>query len=1848
MSAVSSSPTTQPFLDWLRGFAAAGEAANDEVLALVLPLFAQVRALHAEGLVAPLAPGALGFDPATRALVLDRSAAAPAQERRGLVETAQATLSRGVDIVGHSRYETDLDAGTRREVSLAVGEGGGASERPLFLPDYRSWELALGHHDELTDLFLLGQVLASVACGLDFTQPDDLAEFVRHRGNLFALRPRLHPVIAAVITELTELNRHQRAPDLGAVIVRLENYREQPDDFDLRAIPGLAQAAPDQRRTLILGRLRDRLFEISRRNRLIYFKPSQTTVNLTVSSVPTALDYRSIRAEQLCFWHPTLAGVLGEGNALPLGRYLRFEDHPYVAPALDKLISEARRDRAEYGFQQLRLVIAFLRWHNLREAPQELIESPLLLLPVELAKKKGVRDSYVVEPVGTRAVINPALRFHLAQLYRLQLPEFIDLRETTAEELCAQLRAQIQASEPGVTLQLIDKPQIRLVQVRARQRVEAYRRRQELRGKPLAAGRVSYSYARDDFRPLGLTLFRERVLPRAFDLRLAAGAKVDPPPPAYLADPAPGGPTVLETQAETYVFGGDHEKKRNPYAWEFDLCSVTLGNFNTRKMSLVQDYASLLAGAPACPAFDTLFSLAPKPPPPAIPPLALARQHFVVPSDAAQAAAVAQAQLGGSFIIQGPPGTGKSQTITNLVADFVARGKRVLFVCEKRAAIDVVFHRLRQQGLDELCCLIHDSQTDKKDFIQNLKQTSETFLVPAEALAAGARKRGETVQRLEQELESLRRFSEQLTTARKALGMSPRDLLERLLALRAAAGEAALNAEDEEQLSDYAHWPRHGAAARRLAQALADLGEDPVFGRHPLRWLGAGLLESDRPTSQLKAQLDEAEDALESVENALGLAGEGSWNGQRLAVLAELLALAEQAQMLANHGLLGVLAGRGEAVEAVKKFQRDYAAKLKAQAKAAEKSAGWSDPPGAEETAIWLDCAKATEASALRFFQPAWWKMRGEVLRRYDFSRHKVAPSYSRVLGELAATHAAEIALRTLREEQAEAWKCGDPLQLSTDARELQEKAAAGIPAVRALAQRLGEEDGLAAALAGARPEFLRLQRALAFLELPASATLRELGEILAAVRGAADVLPELLPALRELAAAEPSFANAVRFLPHPVDTLEFASARRSLAACWREDRQAARLDGPQLEARIERFSRLQRDLLEMNAAAIRHGVRAKFLEHVRLSGLPAAQLDLAQKEFKKTYSTGRRELEHEFGKTMRHRSIRDLAAGAPGAVLRDLKPVWLMSPLSVSDTLPLEPELFDVVIFDEASQVPLEEAIPAIYRAPQVIVVGDEMQLPPTSFFASGQADDDELTVADEAGEKVALSLDADSFLTQSAIALPSTLLAWHYRSRSEALISFSNAAFYGAKLLTIPDRTLPPEARPPLDVRSADDAARHADQLLARSISFHHLAHSPYEQRRNLGEAVYLARLVRELLRRGTGLSIGVVAFSEAQQGAIEAAIERLAEEDADFATRYEAEVSREEDDQFCGLFIKNLENVQGDERDIILLSICYGRDATGRMLMNFGPINQRGGEKRLNVIFSRAKRHMAVVSSIRHPEITNDWNDGASALKNFLRYAEHVSRGEHALAGTVLGSLNALQRESRAGGAESSLAVAQLAAALRSRGHQVDLAAGQSRFRCDLAMRDPLGDSYALAVQLDTPAHYANPDLQERYFTRPGLLRAFGWKVLHVLAKDWFEDPERVLARIERALLPPEKEAEAGAEPEVEDETMPAPPELPGQSRPEPEPAPTSAPAAAAAPPEAEAAPPAVEYRAYLEFIGGNSRKFWEASVRGASLVVRFGRLGTKGQEQTKAFASAAAAEAKARALVAEKVAGGYRAT
>ena len=1847
-------PDIAPLTALVDAGVAGGGLQTDDVLAIALPLLREAAALHERGLVAELSDAhayrVVELDDGAQVLVLARPEGAAPKSEAGAIARVQAPAASVLRVVGESRVTQEEGLGLEvNDLSVVESADAASLSRPVYLPGYASWERVLGHHDPVADILSLGQVLAALACGLDLCELDDLRAFARHRENLFELNERLHPVLAAVIGEMTQLDRHRRARDLPSVIRRLETWRDQPRELSLEQTLARATTPADgaaTRRRAVHVHLRDRLFDLSRRNRLLHFRPTQATVNMTVASVPLVVDLKNIRADQLCVWGGRFANEVLSGARVPLASWLRFEDQPWLPASLDRVIQDARRDRAEYGLSQLSLVLAFLRWHNLKEAREERVSSPLLLLPVDLVRRKGVRDQYTLQADTTEAEVNPVLRQQLRQVYGIELPETVDLLDDGVARFHAKLQALIAATEPGVQLKLIDTPEIELIHQRAKQRLEQFRRRRRAAPvRQVAATSLDFSYAEDDFRPLGLRLFEERVTPARLPVGLIAGAAPAPRRQQMVAstDEAEQRSFALRNAATT----------GNPFEWHVDLSSVTLGNFNYRKMSLVRDYNALIDEDRANAAVERIFSSQPRTfdlAPPA--PLALADRWAVVPADATQTASVALARGGASYIIQGPPGTGKSQTITNLIADALGRGKRVLFVCEKRAAIDVVFHRLRQQGLDELCCMIHDSQADKKSFVLNLKQTYEHWLAGVDGLDELQRQRQALIDGLAQHLQALERFDVAMRDVPEAFGMPVRALFDRLVTLSSHAAQAdTLTARQREALPTLAAWHAHESLAKRLGETLAEVGGGHVFARHPFARLSDAVVRDDRPMSRLAEACDAAEALVDRCESLADTFAPGTAPRWRDVVLR--VGQARRVQSLARQGLLGLLDAQAAVAAEFDAAIADVTARQQAFDAAATQTGGWRDRFAPADAQAALALAKAKENAFSRWFSGDWWRLSGELKRRYDFAKHPLRLAFSSVLAALVAEQKARVDLDAAKARFAARFGDGDPAQqaaalaalraegmvepgIAAFHRELLQASDASAQRVARLVQAGADVDALDAALA-------------ALVRDPATLPFTDLGETVRDLREQADVLPDLLPLLGELAGSDAAVAEALRTLPLLPDTIAWSIAREGLERLYRVERWLPRFDGAVLAGHVRNLAAAERKLLAINARVVRAGVHHRFLRNVQRSTLAASQLDADGKAFKKAYAAGRRELEHEFGKTMRYKAIRELASGDPGRVVRDMKPVWLMSPLSVSDTLPLANDLFDLVVFDEASQIPVEEAVPALYRAPQTIIVGDEMQLPPTSFFASSRDTEDDTLAVDEDGERVAIVLDADSLLNQGARNLPATLLAWHYRSRHESLIGFSNAAFYAGQLFTIPDRAVPGGQRAPIVADAGEggsiDAAANVDALLARAISFHLVERSPYADRRNEGEARTIARLVRELLRRETGLSIGIAAFSEAQQTAIEEALAELGEEDADFAARLEAESTREQDDQFCGLFVKNLENVQGDERDVILLSVCYGPNAQGKMAMNFGPINQRGGEKRLNVIFSRARQHMAVVSSIRHGAITNDYNEGAAALKSFLRYAEQVSLGEAVLAQRVLEGLNPLARQALGGANDIEAVAGQLADALRQRGHAVDERIGQSRFRCDLGIRDPAGgDHYALGVMVDTAEHYGNRDVLERYVSRPRILGAFGWRTLQVLARDWYHDRDAVLEAIKRALREPEIE-EPMAEADIDEDLAPAVATAEAthvEIKVAADLTPLEASSAQPAPPLAETTNP--PWRR-LEFVEGTSRKFWQIRREGTDVVIAFGRIGTTGQSQRKPFVDGERAQAEIEKLVAEKLRKGY---
>lgn len=1704
---------------------------TEECLSLFLPLLRQVIETHEADLVAPL-EGTDDLHVTERQLRYDTDRSREALNNVQAVQRVLATADTNTFVENESICDV-LDDDAEPHAVISAG----------FVHGYRSWEHLLNHHDPLTDVFSLGLILATLACGLDMHDTEDLLSFVRNRRNLFRIKPDLHPVIARTIVVMTEPDRRLRPPDLRALLVTLENYRDLDVDFetDLASTQSGAQDAGSMQQ-MVLAKLRERLFEINRRNRLLQFRTTQQTLNLTQSSVPIVSDVQLIRPDQILTWNGRFRDLVVNQQAVPLNSFLNLHEAVYVPGTLERIRREARRDENDLGFSQLRLVVALLRWADVKQQPAEMYTSPLFLVPVRLTIRKGLRDRYFLQATTSVAEVNPVVRHQFSQLYGVRLPETVDLADGEELKFADDLSRTISAGDFPISVRTIASPRLNMLRRSAERRLQQFRRRSRASGRNTSDFMgIQYSYDPVNFQPAGIQLFDQLIRPPTSEFKTDdTGATAEASRKSH---------NVVTTAADSSLpqeySSADQSAKQpalsnnvddNPFNWELDFCAIMLTNLRYRRMSLAEDYNRLISDDVSNEAFSAAFGISQEDKqPPAESDSAESDERFhILPCDPTQSQVILSAQTGASFIIQGPPGTGKSQTIANLLADYAVRGKRVLFVCEKRAAIDVVYHRLKQRDLHDLCCLIHDTQADKKQFVMDLKSTWDAFVSERRKRRNHElNRRNALAEKMAALLTHFEKFDSVMTTATEETGINVRELLNRLLRWRDRVPTLA-----PDEWKHVPHYSEFAAASRSLEDFQSRLQKfqpDGIMAHHAIRLLRVETTELERPVELIEKLLTGLQKVIsdtEPVVEHLRLPSEVTAN---LLVLTQAADWATDAEFLAERDLLQLLDAESTLA---RNFQRQLRSLEKCDAAidaAAEKNKGWIRKLSSDDTRAALALSREFEGKFFSFLRPAWWRLRRILKSSYEFSEHAVVPSWGQVLEHLDAEHER----RAERYEVAR--RFGDEFNIHLDLDRFLEnlkQLRSGIKtrpaAVRNLIPLvLRQDDGNAVVrkLAGLSALLAELHTtAKRILDAYEYCSLAELNGLTQQLLNSTSELPEYLYCLTALRGIEREVVRALRMLPVDTSTLAAAAAEKSLRAVCRDNPDADRFTDQVRGEQIAELGSLTERLLNANASAVRAFVRQRFCDNLRLSEASSAGLTDEQASLRQAWSAGRKELEHEFGKSMRYKSIRDLAAGDSGTVIRDLKPVWLMSPLSVSDTLPLDSQFFDVIIFDEASQITLEDAVPALFRANQAIVVGDEMQLPPTTFFSSRHTDDD-LEIEDE-GEIVHFDLNSSSLLNHASRHLTSGLLGWHYRSRSESLISFSNHAFYGGRLLTVPEEELAGTQLPELIVDNKSDADEFAFELLRRPVSFHFLPAGVYENRRNSAEAEYIACLVRQLLTTDRNESIGIVAFSEAQQSEIENALQRLTLIDADFAERYEAELEREDSGQFNGLLVRNLENIQGDERDVIILSVCYGPAPDGRMRMHFGPINMAGGEKRLNVAFSRAKQNMAIVASIRSDAITNDYNDGANCLKKYLRYAEYCSAGKSENAKAVLSSLSG--RDVFAADeveAQEPLAV-DISNTLRARGYVVDMDIGQSHFKVDLAVRKEGDSKYRLGILTDTADWYEQTDIAERELLRPQLLRDFGWRVQVVLAMDWYRNRESCLLALEDVLSqPPECPATTG---------------------------------------------------------------------------------------------------------------------
>ncbi|WP_058306329.1 AAA domain-containing protein [Gracilibacillus massiliensis] len=442
---------------------------------------------------------------------------------------------------------------------------------------------------------------------------------------------------------------------------------------------------------------------------------------------------------------------------------------------------------------------------------------------------------------------------------------------------------------------------------------------------------------------------------------------------------------------------------------------------------------------------------------------------------------------------------------------------------------------------------------------------------------------------------------------------------------------------------------------------------------------------------------------------------------------------------------------------------------------------------------------------------------------------------------------------------------------------------------------------------------------------------------------------------------------------------------------------------------------------------------------------------------------------------------------------LLDVIPVWLVSPEIASAIFPLEEKIFDLVIFDEASQCTVENGIPSIYRGNKVVVAGDEQQLPPSSLF-KGSVESDE----DEEQEEFE---ESQSLLNLAKRILPSSLLEWHYRSKSEELINFSNHAFYHGHMQIAPN------------VNHLQDPA---------AIQWHESS-GRWINQQNTVEAEDVVKLLKQKLIEDASKTIGIITFNAKQQAAIEDAIDRFSEEDAEFAVIYDQVMSRDLDEQ---IFVKNIENVQGDERDIIIFSIAYAKNKEGKVYKRFGTLGQEGGENRLNVAVTRAKQEIHLVASIEPHElnVTNAKNIGPKLLKAYMEYAQAVSDLKkdsiEATLTNLSGEVNTVKQESSL--QFDSPFEEEVYEKLTEIGYTVDTQVGMSGYRIDLAVVDPNDPSkYVLGIECDGAMYHSSPAARERDIYRQRFLEAKGWKIERIWSRNWWKDPFGEIERVNRVV-------------------------------------------------------------------------------------------------------------------------------
>jgi very-short-patch-repair endonuclease len=1049
----------------------------------------------------------------------------------------------------------------------------------------------------------------------------------------------------------------------------------------------------------------------------------------------------------------------------------------------------------------------------------------------------------------------------------------------------------------------------------------------------------------------------------------------------------------------------------------------------------------------------------------------------VVDADSTQLRALAAVTRGHHLVIEGPPGTGKSQTITNLIAATLAAGKTVLFVAEKQAALNVVFDRLKKAGLGDFCLELHSSKASKGAVVKELARTLDATLNPPPApefdrarLAAVRRELTGYVEAIHRRIDPLGRTIYATIGRLTDLADAP--------ALRVPLTVDGVTAETLAQTTDVL--TQLAAAATRLkdpaahpwrdvAKSTFDLGTREVVEAtlatlaDALAWIAQRLPASRTthgvPADPTLAQLERLADVANAIDASPGVevsvAGDPAWDAydsaaKGLVERGRAMAAAERRaeERLGTRAVDAALSSAGAEVRRrggglfawLSGTWRAARTALKARVPAAH----WA---GAKAAAAEVEAAERAAAERQR--------LAAEPAGTARFGRHWRGPDSDwDALDALAAWLVRFRAAARAAGLGAEAAAAVDTARPSPQPlRDLAQRSAAARAAWRTLAGAVAWPAGYGEDLAlAALTERVRAMRA-------DPAGWRDWGAFYdLGTRARASVAA---PVVAEAAAARLPWADLPR-------AFERRFLEHWLSAHVDADPALQRFGGASHEEKIAAFRDLDREVLLHHRAVLSVLLRRQSQERLRD---PSIDVDL-------------RFLRNELAKQKGHKPVRQLLQSATGAV-RAIKPCFLMSPMTVAFCLDPERHRFDLVVFDEASQMTPEDALGSVARGRQVVVVGDPKQLPPTSFFAVQSGQEEPEVAAD--GQPTYSDLDSVLELALAS-GFAGARLRWHYRSRHESLISYSNKNFYDSSLFTFP--------------------SAERDRSVV-GLTFEHVKDGRYEGKGvNRAEAQRVVDRVLAHAREHPTRSLCVGTFSLPQQLAIQ--------DELELRRRTEPGL-----DDFLALdvpepfFVKNLESIQGDERDVVILSVTYGPGADGVVRHNFGPINGQNGWRRLNVLTTRARERMLVVSSMRADDIdlTRAPSQGAALLRSFLDYAE-TGRLD---GGPVVGA---------AAAAESPLE-AEVAGALARAGITVQPQVGVAGYRLDLGVLDAdIPGRFVCGIECDGVAYHSAESARDRDRLRESVLRGLGWRLHRVWSIDWWHDAagqtKRLLAAIEASRI------------------------------------------------------------------------------------------------------------------------------